>query len=238
MKPFQPAIASDQLDRAARDYRATGRVRIEPVLVAAEADALATSLGDEAPWTRVLNQGDKVWDLDRAGLESLGPERRAALVEAVHGQAREGFQFLYDSVRVSEEAAKRRERGLPVDRLLDALNSPAWLDVFRTLTGEPGIRMVDGQATRFLPGHFLTSHDDNVAGKNRVAAYILSLTPRWRIEWGGLLTFHDDAGDVDLALSPRFNAIHLLRVPQVHSVSSVAPFAGVPRVSVTGWLRR
>jgi Rps23 Pro-64 3,4-dihydroxylase Tpa1-like proline 4-hydroxylase len=30
-----------------------------------------------------------------------------------------------------------------------------------------------------------------VAGKNRVAAYVLNLTPRWRVEWGGLLMFHD-----------------------------------------------
>jgi len=96
---------------------------------------------------------------------------------------------------------------------------------------------VDGQATQYLPGHFLTSHDDAVAGKNRVAAYVLSLTPGWRIEWGGLLQFHDGDGDVGLALAPRFNAMHLLRVPQVHSVSFVAPYAGTPRVSVTGWLR-
>ena len=42
MQPFQPAIVSDRLDRAALDYRATGRVRIEPVLDPVEADALAT----------------------------------------------------------------------------------------------------------------------------------------------------------------------------------------------------
>jgi Rps23 Pro-64 3,4-dihydroxylase Tpa1-like proline 4-hydroxylase len=44
--------------------------------------------------------------------------------------------------------------------------------------------------------------------------------------------------DVTFGLSPRFNALHLFKVPQRHSVSLVAPFAGAPRLSITGWLRR
>lgn len=234
---FDPAITPRALAQGTAAYRAQGHARVEPVLHDAGARALAASLDESAPWVRVLNQADKVWDLGREALAELGPQRQAALVEAVHAQARDGFQFLYDSLRVSEDAAERSARGLPVDALLEALNTQPWLDAFRTLTGVPDIRMVDGQATRYLPGHFLTAHDDNVAGKNRVAAYILSLTPDWRTEWGGLLQFHDASGDVAHALRPRFNALHLLRVPQVHSVSYVAPFAGRARLSITGWLR-
>jgi Rps23 Pro-64 3,4-dihydroxylase Tpa1-like proline 4-hydroxylase len=234
---FEPAIAADALALAAREFAATGRVRAEPVLGHRAALALAASLGDDAPWNRVLNQDDKLWELDRAALESLGPDRRAALVDAVHAQARDGFQFHYDSIRVSENAAERRARGLPLDRLVDALNSPRWLDLLRTLAGAPHIRLADGQATRYGAGHFLTGHDDAVAGKNRIAAYVLSLTPAWRTEWGGLLQFHDAAGDLSGAFAPRFNALHLLRVPQTHSVSYVTPFAGQARLSITGWLR-
>lgn len=234
---FAPAVPSDALAQAARTYAATGRVRLEPVLAPAAAQTLATSLGDDAPWSRVLNQGDKLWDLDRAMLAELGPEQCAALVDAVHAQARDGFQFHYNSIRVSEAAEERGARGWPLDRLVDALNSPRWLALFRTLTGTPDIRLVDGQATRYEAGHFLTAHDDAVAGKNRVAAYVLSLTPDWRTEWGGMLQFHDTAGDLTCALKPRFNALHVLRVPQKHSVSYVAPFAGRPRLSITGWLR-
>lgn len=237
MTQFQPAITPSALEAAAHVYAATERVRIESALAVEAARLLADALGDDAPWCRILNQGDKVWDLDRAALDALGAERRAALVEAVHVQARDAFQYHYESIRVSEDAAERQLRGLMVDRLLDALNGEAWLNVFRTLTGVPAIRMIDGQATRYQPGDFLTAHDDNVAGKNRVAAYILSLTPDWRTEWGGLLQFHGPDGDLTGALKPRFNAVHLLRVPQSHSVSYVAPFAGRPRVSITGWLR-
>ena len=49
--------------------------------------------------------------------------------------------------------------------------------------------------------------------------------------------FHADNGDVEQALMPRFNAMNLFRVPRLHSVSPVAPYAGGARFSVTGWLR-
>ncbi|NMN03519.1 MULTISPECIES: 2OG-Fe(II) oxygenase family protein [unclassified Novosphingobium] len=236
--PFSPAITPAACQAATATLAASGHVRLAPVLPAATADALHRWMSEEAAFSRVLNQGDKVWDLDAKARAALDPQRQAALLDAVHAQARDGFQFLFDSLRVSDDPAERAARNWPVDRLVSAFNTPPWLDLFRTLTGEPAIRLVDGQATRYLPGHFLTCHDDNVAGKNRVAAYVLNLTPQWRVEWGGLLMFHDDAGDVQRALAPRHNALHLFRVPQRHSVSQVTPFAGAPRLAITGWLRR
>ena len=98
--------------------------------------------------------------------------------------------------------------------------------------------MVDGQATRFLPGHFLTGHDDNDFNLGRVAAYVVGLTPHWRTEWGGLLQFHAEDGDVERGLAPKFNTMNVFTVPRLHSVSQVTEFAGAPRLSVTGWLRR
>ena len=49
--------------------------------------------------------------------------------------------------------------------------------------------------------------------------------------------FHDGEGDVRRGLLPRFNCLNLFAVPQPHSVSLVAPWAGHVRISVTGWLR-
>jgi SM-20-related protein len=71
---------------------------------------------------------------------------------------------MFDSLTVSDDADERKNRGLLLDRLIDALNHPDSLDTFRTITGEPNIRLVNGQATRYLPGHFLTSHDDGIEG--------------------------------------------------------------------------
>jgi hypothetical protein len=164
--PFSPIASADARQAAATAFAATGHVRLAPVLPGETADALHRWLHDEADFARVLNQGDKVWDLDAKARAALEPERQLALVDAVHAQAREGSSSC-SIAAVSENPAERAARDTPVDRLISAFNTPPWLDLFRTLTGEPAIRLVDGQATRYLPGHFLTGHDDDVAGKNR-----------------------------------------------------------------------
>jgi hypothetical protein len=97
---------------------------------------------------------DKVWDLDARARAALDPGNGSWLADdAVPGQAREGFQFLFD------RCGSRSDRGaLARDTpwIGCRVQHPPWLDLFRTLTGEPAIRLVDGQATRYLPGHFLT----------------------------------------------------------------------------------
>ena len=208
------------------------------MLARASAELLHDYLANDAEWWRTLNAGDKTSDPGPESIADLTGDKSRALLDAVHAQARDGFQYLDDCVRVSDDRAERAKRGLPVDRLIDLFNAPDTLGLLRQIIGEDSIVQVDGQATRYLGGHFLTAHDDDVAGKKRVAAYVLSLNPKWRTEWGGLLQFHNDSGDVSGAFAPCFNTLHLFRVPQFHSVTDVTPFAGPPRFLVTGRLRR
>ena len=106
----------------------------------------------------------------------------------------------------------------------------------RAVTGMSAIAFADAQATLYRPGDFLTAHDDTAAGKNRLAAYVLSMTPAWRADMGGILEFLDANGHVGGGYVPTFNALNLFRVPQVHCVSQVSLF-GALRYSVTGWFR-
>jgi SM-20-related protein len=186
----------------------------------------------------VVSQGEKAWDLTPDAIALMIGDKEKAFLANVHETARDGFQFLFDSRIVSDDSKERAARGQLLDRVIEALNFPSSLDTFRAITGAPDIRLVSGQATRYLPGHFLTSHDDGIDGEDRVAAYVINLTQGWRTDWGGLLQFLTAGGDIQLALKPGFNTIHLFRVPQMHSVSYVAPFAAVPRYAITGWLRR
>ena len=236
---FGPAVGRTRLKQAAADFAASGFVRLENVLPKRTAQRMHAWLRDEAEWWRVLNQGDKVWDLGPESIAALDadPAKAGQLREAINAGARDGFQYAYDTVRVADQPAERKQRQWPVDQFLEAINSDPWLELFRRVTGEDAIALADGQATRYLPEHFLTAHDDEVAGKHRHAAYVLGLTPAWQTHWGGLLMFHADNGDVEQALMPRFNAMNLFRVPRLHSVSPVAPYAGGARFSVTGWLR-
>jgi hypothetical protein len=47
----------------------------------------------------------------------------------------------------------------------------------------------------------------------------------------------DQDGHVSEGYTPAYNALNLFRVPQRHAVSYVAPFAGAPRLAITGWIR-
>ena len=50
-------------------------------------------------------------------------------------------------------------------------------------------------------------------------------------------TVFDKQDNVHCGYTPSFNTLNLLRVPTVHSVGIIAPFAALDRLSITGWLR-
>ena len=221
-------------DRLAPILARAGRIHIPGALPAGEAERLAATLETETPWRRAVGGAAKAWDVP---LDALSEAKAAELASAAHAQARKGFQFLFDVWRLSDEVDAGRRRGHPAERFYDALNGPTFLDFLRRITGAEEIAFADAQATRYLPGHFLTAHDDHVSGKGRLFAYVLNLSRTWQADWGGLLLFHDADGHIAEGYTPAFNSLNLFRVPQRHSVSLVAPFAGAPRLSITGWIR-
>lgn len=227
---IDPALLAE---RYARDRR----VQIAPFLNDTDAERIAAQLATRSDWRRVLNSGNKVFDFAASELDALTPEQRARLDDAVHVAARDGFQYRYDAIRVPDDAAERAESSDPLAALAAFLSSEAVMSLMRFVTGTAEPVFTDAQGTRYRPGDFLTAHDDDVSGKQRHAAYVLGLTRGWRAEWGGLLLFHGGAGGIAEGYVPGFNTLSLFAVPQPHSVSLVAPFAGTPRLSVTGWLR-
>jgi SM-20-related protein len=231
---LNPALDADAL---AREYARAGRLRIEEFLAPECAERLHRFLKTSSQWLLIVNQDDKVFDLDRKAQAALTAEARANLEQAVYAGARYGFQFMFESIRVSDEEATRRARADALNDFASFLSSEPALEFFRRVTGRDAIAFADAQATAYGPGHFLTAHDDEVVGKNRQAAYVYGLSPAWSTDWGGLLLFHGQDGHVAEAYVPRFNALNLFAVPQPHSVSIVAPFAAARRYSVTGWLR-
>ena len=156
----------------------------------------------------------------------------------VNAAAREGFGYIYenhpvyDAWRTGDANAHR-----PLDALVQFLNSETFLALARDLVGAPDINFADAQVTRYGQGHFLTQHDDEVAGRNRRAAYVLMLTRRWRPDWGGHLLFYDEQGNSSGGYTPTFNTLNIFKVPVPHSVTQVTAFAGASRLAITGWLR-
>jgi len=230
---------SPSLDRQrlADRFAAEGRIHIPEFLDAACADRFLQSLRTRTDWALIINQDDKNFDLDRDAQAALSVEQQRALDDAVYAGARYGFQYRYEAIRVPDAEAERDGLDDALARFASFLSSAPVVDLFRFITGKAGIDFADAQATAYGPGHFLTAHDDDVAGKQRHAAYVYNLTPAWRADWGGLLLFHGDDGNVTRGLTPSFNALNIFAVPQPHSVSMVTPFAASRRYSVTGWLR-
>ncbi|HZF96402.1 MAG TPA: 2OG-Fe(II) oxygenase family protein [Allosphingosinicella sp.] len=231
---LNPALDQDAL---ARRFADAGRLNIADFLAPEGAARLHALLRASREWRLVVNQGDKVFELDRTAQAALDQAAKASLESAVHAAARYDFQYMFESIRVPDEEEERRARGDALAEFAGFLSSPPVVGLLRRITGREGIDFADAQATAYGLGHFLSAHDDAIEGKNRHAAYVFSLTPAWRPEWGGLLLFHGEDGHIAEAYVPRFNSLTLFAVPQAHSVSMVAPFAAARRYSVTGWLR-
>ena len=222
-------------DRLALAFRTHGRVRISGFLENPE--ILVDHLSGREDWLQVINARERIFELSRATREKFSDEKRAALDHAVYEEAKDGFQFRFESIRVSDDRDVRIAIDDPLHRFAQWMGSSPVLDFLAAVTGLSDLNFADAQATRFEPGDFLTGHDDEVEGKHRRAAYVLGLTQRWRPEWGGMLMYHGSTDGEMVALPPAYNMLDLFAIPVPHSVSFVTPFAGASRMSVTGWLR-
>lgn len=207
-----------------------GRVQIGNFLSDDSAQALLDALVRTAAWKLTYNRGDRVHDHSRTAYMALDADERRMPSDAIIAGGRAGFQFCYDTIRSTPDGNG------PLETYVRFMNSPAVVDLLRTVTGADDITTVDGHASRYGPGQFLTTHDDRIDQRGRRAAYVMNLTPHWHPDWGGLLLFYDAQGNVVHGYTPRFNALNLFAVPQPHSVSWVTPLASGARISVTGWL--
>jgi SM-20-related protein len=218
-------------------YDLTGRLHVPQVLEAASARRLHNALETSREWVMVFNRGNTHFDLTPENAARMPKEAMIQLQQDILAEARDGFQLVYDVVNVS----KKTDTVLTTDPVLlelhAFLNGRSFLDFMARITGETRGAWCDVTGTRYRPGHFCEAHDDSADDGERLVAFVLNLTPRWRVDWGGLLLFIDGQGNVATGLTPAFNALNLFRTPQLHAVSAVTPFAGANRISVTGWMR-
>ncbi|MFI2812315.1 MULTISPECIES: 2OG-Fe(II) oxygenase family protein [Microbulbifer] len=226
IEPYRSAFATE------------GVVQVPDFLQGSSAEALYRLLADQPEWNLAFNKGGEHVDLSYRDYAGWTSQQKETLSEVVWAQAEVGFQYFYKTIPVYDIYTQNLLPGNALNSIYELVNSSAFLGSMRRLVGDDSISFADVQATSYERGHFLREHDDNVQGKNRVAAYVINLTRNWQSDWGGIFHIFNEDDSVAHSLVPAFNAINVFRVPRKHSVSYVTPFAGGSRFSITGWLRR
>lgn len=234
---FRLSESLDPVSVVHRQFETRGHVHLPNVLRAEDAERIYRCLAEETEWNLVFNDRSRHIDMPLPQLEALPPDKADRLQKAIFAQAQQGFQYCYHNYPVYDAYKAGINEGHLLHSFYEFLNGTPFLDFVRAATAFDDITFADAQATRYLPGHFLTTHDDTSEGKHRRAAYVFNFTREWSADWGGYLQLLDEAGHVRRGLKPSFNALNIIAVPQSHNVGFVAPFARGMRLSITGWLR-
>lgn len=236
--PAPPALNPGlDLDALADAFARDGRLHIPGVLTDDSARALHRMLTRETNWIRATIEAGRPTDVPVRDLEAKSPAERSAFIADRYAEAAHGFHYMFDRVWMTAALERGETLPAPYAALHRFLNGPDFLGLIRAVTRDARPRLADAQATRYRRGHFLNEHNDEHPAFGRLYAYVLNLTPGWRPDWGGLLTFSGEDGHLADAFVPAFNALNLFRVPQTHAVSVVAPFAAEARYAITGWIR-
>ena len=225
-----------RLDGYREEFERNARVRIADVLDREFAEEVYACFG-RTPWRVTFRQSNEIVSMLGKEFHSLSQTERNELRGKIYAETLRGYQFCYLHMPLLHDKSRAWDEKQVVPALHSLINSSAFLDLGRTVSGVSEIDRADSVATCYTRDSFLTAHPDAPID-DRLVAYVFSFTKEWKADWGGLLQFFDgENGKIVDSLIPAFNALTLFRVPQWHSVSIVTPFAMGPRFSVTGWFR-
>jgi Rps23 Pro-64 3,4-dihydroxylase Tpa1-like proline 4-hydroxylase len=230
---FNPAL---DLDAIGRGFAVHRRFQIRNVLELPFADALHECLMHKVPWDFAYRLHGRDHARRSHEMRAMSSAEHAALAGQIIAEAGQGFQFAFFKYSMVEAFRSGTLVDPVLHQFIERIASQGTIDAVRRLTADAQVKRVDAQATLYDAGNFLTLHNDAAyAGLKRRFAYVLNLGKTWQADWGGLLHFHNEQGDVIETFVPHFNSMSLFAVPALHSVSFVAPYARSPRLAITGW---
>lgn len=214
------------------------RVQIPDFLQLPAAERLRSCLQNEVRWTLAERSDGVSKTVSADDYAAMDEDARRQQLQRAYQRANTQFQFVYESYMMVKAAAEGRDPTLMLHAILNFLNSEEFIAFARWLVNDQRITHANAQATRYRSGHFLTRHQDKDPKEDRAYAYVINLSKHWLPDWGGLLQFENERGDVIKTFVPHWNSLSLFKVPQSHSVTLVAPYATEDRLAITGWLLR
>lgn len=218
-------------------FKTNNWVKIEEALTKDSAELIYHNIAKQLDWNLVFNHQGKHQDLNAQAVATWSDSQKEDLQTLVNQQASTGFQYLYENIPLYDIYYDNLLPNHFFNQVMAFINQESTINFFRKLLSAPEISFADAQITRFRGGHFLNTHNDDVDNKNRIAAYVINLTPNWRPDWGGALHLLDQDNQITESFTPSFNEINIFKIPVDHYVGFVSPFAQESRISITGWLR-
>ena len=239
---LNPTLDLESLTNA---FAKQGKLRIENFLNEESAHYIAENLKNNTPWHLVHS--------DRNGLPvRFNPSQLAALsdqqLDAITDQLMEdpySYKYTYKFFPIIDAIKDGTlDQSSMLFELANFLNGTEFIGFSRKLTQTNTLVKVDPQASLYESGHFLSTHDDSNYQRaaddtsSRRFAIVFGFTKDWCWDWGGQTSFFDNSKTISSdSWKPGHNVVTIFRVPTLHCVNHVVPFAGHGRYSITGWLR-
>jgi len=219
-------------------YAEKNRLQIRKIFPKDTALAIHEVLTKQTPWQYTYFDGKGTAYKSLKEMRAMDPRERMAFAQELAQNSRNGFGFAYNTFNFHHEIEKGNHLDHPLKAFDDFMNGEEFLGFARTLTGDDTIASAGAAATWYGQGHYLNMHIDKLPGWDLRAAFIFYFCPTWRPDWGGELKFFPDkrGSYVEEAFFPGFNTLNIMTLPKYHSVGVVAPFAGAPRLAISGWL--
>jgi len=229
-------MISENIDThlAQRDYRAMGRCRIDHFLSEAVSQELYKALDDHTEFDVAYACSPEPKLVSAEAWRNMDGPGRQRLHSQLRSQAAEGRGFLYCTYIARRQVGASSRQAALLDTVFDFWGGEALRRIIFDVTGIE-VTGAECQFTRFTPGQYLTRHRDTLVGNRRKIAFVLGMSRDWHPDWGGLLHFYRESGEIEEVWIPRFNTLQIFDITHIHGVSAVAPCAPRGRYSLTGW---
>lgn len=220
--------------QAREDFSRQGRCRIDHFLDSDAAERLYEVLSKHTQFDVAYACSPSPKLVSAESWRAMDAPARNSLQQQLIARAAEGEGFLYCTYLAHNRATAASKESDFLDEVFAFWGGESMQAFVRSVT-HLEIDGAESQFTRYTTGQYLTRHRDTLAGNRRRLAFVLSLSKDWHPDWGGLLHFYDQGGEIRETWIPRFNTLQLFDISQIHGVSMVAPCAPRGRYSLTGW---
>lgn len=223
-----------------QEYKETGAVAVKNLLVDDVAEAAYEALQAHTPWElHVKNKqsagGMKIFNHQDA--LALSDKEKLKLVPKVLTLKDNDLSFIYYRYTVPTIEEEADDSVLILTKIIRFFNGEEYLRLMADITGDDSGREVSCWASRYDANHHLSIHMDENPTQHRIAAHVLGLTKNWKKEWGGQFSFCDSKGKPVSHSIPKFNQLALFKVPRLHLVNQIKPYAQESRYSLFGWYK-